>query len=119
MGKRGGSQDQGNNFMNIKNGKLKEYSNSYGGDHQNSDGENTSRVHLDILKDPRYFHFSNEFGVGFHEDGSVIFPKLDDFKFDQEKYLKALTYLRSSNSFDPRRRLSQSQLERLYPQDQP
>lgn len=85
------------------------------GDQQNSDNE--SRVQLDILNDPRYFHFSNEFAVGFTDDGSVLFPKIDEFKFDQDKYLKALTYLRSSKSLDPRKRLSQTQLDKLYPLD--
>jgi hypothetical protein len=69
------------------------------------------------LKDPRYFHFSNEFGVGFSDDGGVSFPKLADFKFNEEKYHKALKFLKTSQRIDPRKRLSQSQLERLYPSD--
>jgi hypothetical protein len=69
------------------------------------------------LKDPRYFHFSNEFGVGFSDDGGVSFPKLTDFKFNEEKYHKALKFLKTSQRIDPRKRLSQSQLERLYPSD--
>lgn len=85
------------------------------GDHNHD----SSRVHLDILRDPRYFHFSNEFGVAFPDDGGVSFPKLTDFKFNQDKYQKALTFLKKSQTIDPRKRLSQSQLERLYPSDQP
>jgi hypothetical protein len=74
---KGNGQGDGESNFNIKNGMVWNY-----------DGTNTehnhdsSRVQLDILKDPRYFHFSNEFGVGFSDDGGVSFPKLTDFKFN-------------------------------------
>jgi hypothetical protein len=85
-GKKGGdnSLDEGSNYLNLRNGNVKNYNGPYSENH-NSDND-ASRVHLDILKDPRYFHFSKEFGVGFHEDKSVVFPKVADFKFDLEKY---------------------------------
>lgn len=94
--KKDGEHDIGDSgsFINIRNGTAKNYKGAYS-DHHHSDNEK-SRVQIDILKDPRYFHFSKEFGVGFHEDGSVVFPKATEFKFDQDKYQKALGYLKKT-----------------------
>ena len=63
--------------FNISGGAVWNY------DGPNTGKDDSSRVQLDILKDPRYFHFSNEFGVGFTDDGGVFFPKITDFKFDE------------------------------------
>lgn len=74
--RKGDDKSQGGSNFNIKNGMVWNY------DGPNHDQNDSSRVQLDILKDPRYFHFSNDFGVGFTEDGGVSFPKVSDFKFD-------------------------------------
>ncbi len=70
-------KSEGQPNLNIKNGTVWNY------DGPNNGKDDSSRVQLDILKDPRYFHFSNEFGVGFTDDGGVFFPKITDFKFDE------------------------------------
>jgi hypothetical protein len=74
---KGNGQGDGESNFNIKNGMVWNYDGS-----NTEHNHDSSRVQLDILKDPRYFHFSNEFGVGFSDDGGVSFPKLTDFKFN-------------------------------------
>jgi len=70
----------------------------------------------DLLRDPRYFHMSKEFAVGFDND-QVVFPKMDNFKFNQQQYHKALNYLKVKQAGEVRKRLSRSQMDRLYPTD--
>ena len=41
-----------------------------------------------MLRNKGYFQRSMEFAIA--EDGSLSFPKLEDFAFDKDKYLRAL-----------------------------
>ena len=62
-------------MINLKaGGKVQEFE---------TDEQRIARQKDDLLKDPRYFHMSKEFAVGFDND-QVVFPKMDNFKFDQQ-----------------------------------
>lgn len=54
-----------------------------------------------------------EFAIS--EDGALTFPKLEDFAFDKDKYLRALSFLKGAMNNDPRRKISREQASRLYP----
>jgi hypothetical protein len=62
----------------------------------------------------KHFQKSIEFAIS--EDGAISFPKLEDFGFDKDKYLRALNFLRGASSNDPRRKISREQASRLYPE---
>ena len=61
---------------------------------------------------------SKDFAVAFDND-QVVFPKMENFKFDQKEYHKAMTFFKAKQAGEVRKRLSRSQLDRLYPTDQP
>jgi hypothetical protein len=44
---------------------------------------------------------------------------MENFKFDQKEYHKALSFFKTKQAGEVRKRLSRSQLDRLYPSDQP
>lgn len=84
---------------------------------QSVEGGETSRFHPELLKDVKFFQKSMEFALS--EEGGIHFPRLEDFKFDKDKYERAINFLRGSITNNMRRKVAKEQADRLYPLDQP
>jgi|1048.fasta_scaffold99829_1 hypothetical protein len=58
----------------------------------------------EFFKDPKYFRRGLE--TTQEDDQAIVFPRIEDFNFDKEKYKKAIEFLRLASSKDATRKLT-------------